>query len=145
MGSFSSISRSSKVSGSFLNENLPVKMASLLSSFVEMIVPKLKAEEEEDEPEEEPEAEAEEEAEEEAEAEEEEEEEEDEEDLVDPHEVVREECAKDHCQAVKDRLDECNARVESKSATTETCFEEILDFYHCIDHCASKIILSKLK
>merc|ERR1712080_642008 len=125
----SSISRSSKVSGSFLNENLTVKMSRLLSSFVEIIVPKLKAEEEEDEPEEEPEAEAEEEA-------EEEEEEEDEEDLIDPHEVVREECAKDHCQAVKTRLDECNARVESKSATTETCFEEILDFYHRKDHCA---------
>merc|ERR1712080_576519 len=119
----SSISRSSKVSGSFLNENLTVKMSRLLSSFVEIIVPKLKAEEEEDEPEEEPEAE------EEAEAEEEEEDGEDEEDLIDPHEVVREECATDHCQAVKARLDECNARVESKSATTETCFEEILDFY----------------
>merc|ERR1712080_484969 len=141
MGSFSSISRRSKVSGSFLNENLTVKMSRLLSSFVEIIVPKLKAEEEEDEPEEEPEAEEEAEAEE----EEEEEDEEDEEDLIDPHEVVREECATDHCQAVKARLDECNARVESKSATTETCFEEILDFYHCIDHCASKIILSKLK
>merc|ERR1712018_881934 len=130
----SSISRSSKVSGSFLNENLTVKMSSLLSSLVEKIVPKLKAEEEEDEPEAEEEAE-----------EEEEEDEEDEEDLIDPHEVVREECATDHCQAVKARLDECNARVESKSATTETCFEEILDFYHCVDHCASKIILTKLK
>ena len=116
--------------------NFRVKMASFLSSFVEMIVPKLKAEED-DEPEEEPEAEAEE--------EEEEEEEEDEEDLVDPHELVREDCVKDHCAAIKARLDECNARVESKSATTETCFEEILDFYHCVDHCASKIILTKLK
>ena len=77
--------------------------------------------------------------------EEEEEEDEDEEDLVDPHEVVREDCTRDHCAAIKARLDECNARVESKSATTETCFEEILDFYHCVDHCASKIILTKLK
>merc|ERR1712179_159922 len=126
--SFSSFSRSSKVSGSFLDEILTVKMASFLSSFVEMIVPKLKAEED-DEPEEEPE----------------EEPEADEEDLVDPHELVREDCTKDHCAAVKARLDECNARVESKSATTETCFEEILDFYHCVDHCASKIILTKLK
>merc|ERR1712039_952054 len=99
-----------------------------------MIVPKLKAEEEDDEPEEEPEAE-----------EEAAEEEEEEEDLVDPHEVVREDCTRDHCAAIKARLDECNARVESKSATTETCFEEILDFYHCVDHCASKIILTKLK
>merc|ERR1712110_1410473 len=116
--SFSSFSRSSKLSGSFLSENLTVKMASFFSSFVEMIVPKLRAEEEEDE---------------------------DEEDLIDPHDTVREDCAKDHCAAVKARLDECNARVESKSSTTETCFEEILDFYHCIDHCASKIILTKLK
>merc|ERR1712184_201286 len=118
--SFSSFSRSSKLSGSFLSENLTVKMASFFSSFVEMIVPKLRAEEEEEE-------------------------DEDEEDLVDPHDTVREDCAKDHCAAVKARLDECNARVESKSSTTETCFEEILDFYHCIDHCASKIILTKLK
>merc|ERR1711971_1296662 len=136
--SFSSFSRSSKLSGSFLSENLTVKMASFFSSFVEMIVPKLRAEEEEEEPEAEPEAEAEAE-------EEEEEEDEDEEDLVDPHDTVREDCAKDHCAAIKARLDECNARVESKSSTTETCFEEILDFYHCIDHCASKIILTKLK
>merc|ERR1712172_102464 len=114
-------------------------MSSFLSSFIEMIVPKIHAEEEEDEPEAEAEAEAEEEA------EEEEEEEEDEEDLVDPHESVREQCVTDHCTAVKARLDECNARVESKNNTTETCFEEILDFYHCIDHCSSKIILSKLK
>ena len=118
-------------------------MSSFLSSFIEMIVPKIHAEEEEDEPEAEAEAE-EEAAEEEAEAEE-EEEEEDEEDLVDPHETVREQCVTDHCLAVKAKLDECNARVESKNNTTETCFEEILDFYHCIDHCSSKIIMSKLK
>merc|ERR1712110_1364955 len=114
-------------------------MSSFLSSFIEMIVPKIHAEEEEDEPE------AEAEAEEEAAEEEAEEEEEDEEDLVDPHETVREQCVTDHCLAVKAKLDECNARVESKSNTTETCFEEILDFYHCIDHCSSKIILTKLK
>merc|ERR1712083_752504 len=115
--------------GSFLNSILIAKMSSFLSSFIEMIVPKIHAEEEEDEPE----------------AEEEEEEEEDEEDLVDPHETVREQCVTDHCLAVKAKLDECNARVESKNNTTETCFEEILDFYHCIDHCSSKIIMSKLK
>ena len=125
-------------------------MSSFLSSFIEMIVPKIHAKEEEDEPEAEAEEEAAEEeaAEEEAaeeEAEEEEEEEEDEEDLVDPHDTVREQCVTDHCAAIKARLDECNARVESKNSTTETCFEEILDFYHCIDHCSSKIIMSKLK
>ena len=122
-------------------------MSSFLSSFIEMIVPKIHAEEEEDEPEAEAEAEeeaAEEEAAEE-EAAEEEEEEEDEEDLIDPHDTVREQCVTDHCADIKKRLDECNARVESKSSTTETCFEEILDFYHCIDHCSSTIILTKLK
>merc|ERR1712037_444884 len=110
-----------------LNSILIVKMSSFLSSFIEMIVPKIHAEDEEDEPEAEEEA------------AEEEEEEEDEEDLVDPHDTVREQCVTDHCAAIKARLDECNARVESKNSTTETCFEEILDFYHCIDHCSSKI------
>merc|ERR1712037_876498 len=114
------------VCGSLLNSILIVKMSSFLSSFIEMIVPKIHAEDEEDEPEAE-------------------EEEEDEEDLVDPHDTVREQCVTDHCAAIKARLDECSARVESKNSTTETCFEEILDFYHCIDHCSSKIIMSKLK
>merc|ERR1739848_728456 len=140
MGSFAIFQCSFKdlnyVCGSFLNSILIAKMSSFLSSFIEMIVPKIHAEEEEDEPE----AEAEEEA-----AEEEAAEEEAEEDLVDPHELVREQCVTDHCLAVKARLDECNARVESKNNTTETCFEEILDFYHCVDHCSSKIIMSKLK
>merc|ERR1712212_1028378 len=103
---FQFIFKEFKLSGSFLSENLTVKMASFFSSFVEMIVPKLRAEEEEDEPEEEPEEEPEAEAE--AEEEEEEEEDEDEEDLVDPHDTVREDCAKDHCPAIKARLDECN-------------------------------------
>merc|ERR1712098_820850 len=115
------------VSGSFLNSKLIVKMASFLSSFVEMVTPKLRAEEEEE-------------AEGEAEEEEEEEEEEDEEDLVDPQETVRAECVTAHCAAIKAELDACNDRVSSKSNTTETCFQEILDFYHCVDHCASKII-----
>merc|ERR1739848_411312 len=150
MGSFAIFQCSFKdlnyVCGSFLNSILIAKMSSFLSSFIEMIVPKIHAEEEEDEPEAEAEEEAaEEEAAEEEAEEEEEEEEEDEEDLVDPHELVREQCVTDHCLAVKARLDERNARVESKNNTTETCFEEILDFYHCVDHCSSKIIMSKLK
>merc|ERR1712203_904550 len=134
--------KNSKAFGLVLNGK--VNMASFLSSIVEEIVPKLKAEEEDDEPaEEEPEAEeeaaeAEEEA---AEEEEEEEEEEDEEDLVDPQEVIREKCKEDHCAAFQKELESCNDRVNSKNATTETCFQEILDFYHCIDHCASETIM----
>ena len=77
---------------------------------------------------------------------EEEEEEEDEEDLVDPAEDIKKSCAESgECAKYKDRLDTCTSRVESKSQTTETCFEEILDFYHCMDHCASKDIFSKVK
>merc|ERR1719479_243393 len=119
-------------------------MASFLSSIVEKIVPKLKAEEEDDEPAEE-EPEAEEEAAEEEAAEEEEEEEEEEEDLVDPQEVIREKCKEDHCAAAHKELEVCNDRVNSKNATTETCFQEILDFYHCIDHCAAETIMKVLK
>ena len=79
-------------------------------------------------------------------AEEEEEEEEEEEDLVDPAAQIKEACAESsECAKYKARFDECTSRVESKNATTETCFEEILDFYHCMDHCASKDIFSKVK
>merc|ERR1712001_499407 len=117
-----------------------VNMASFLSSIVEMIVPKLKAEEEDDEPAEEEEAETEAEAE-----EEEEEEEEDEEELVDSQQVIRDKCKESHCVAAQKELETCNDRVNSKTATTETCFQEILDFYHCIDHCASASVMSQLK
>merc|ERR1712059_236302 len=117
----------------------------------------VKAEEEEEEAaEEEPEAEpsdeevveeeaAEEEAAEEEAAEGEEEEEEDEEDLIDPAEEIKEKCATDHCSSYKAKLDECEERVRSKTKTTETCFEEILDFYHCVDHCAASQIFKYVK
>ena len=59
-------------------------------------------------------------------------------DLVDPATAIKEACAENHCTAYKAKLDECNDRVRSKNKTTETCFEEILDFYHCVDHCAAK-------
>merc|ERR1711881_819522 len=77
--------------------------------------------------------------------EEEEEEEEDEEDLIDPAVEIKEKCAEDHCIKYKNRLDECNDRVTSKENTTETCLEEILDFYHCVDHCAGDKIFAKVK
>ena len=95
---------------------------------VDKFIPSVKAEEEDDEPEEE-----------------EEEEEEDEEDLVDPAVEIKEKCGEDHCTKYKNRLDECNDRVTSKNNTTETCLEEILDFYHCVDHCAAEKIFSVLK
>ena len=61
-------------------------------------------------------------------------------DLVDPATAIKEACAENHCTAYKAKLDECNDRVKSKNKTTETCFEEILDFYHCVDHCAASEI-----
>jgi len=76
---------------------------------------------------------------------EEEEEEEDEEDLIDPATAIKEACAENNCGALKAKLDECNERVMGKSKTTETCFEEILDFYHCVDHCAAADIFKHVK
>merc|ERR1711863_87120 len=91
-------------------------------SVMDKFIPRVKAEEE-DEPEEEEEAV--------------EEEEEDEEDLVDPAVEIKEACANSAaCISSKERLDACNERVNSKENTEETCLEEILDFYHCMDHCA---------
>ena len=75
----------------------------------------------------------------------EEEEEEEEEEIVDPAVAIKERCAEEKCTKYKDRLDECNSRVESKNFTTETCTEEILDFYHCVDHCAADKIFKKVK
>merc|ERR1711936_940613 len=80
------------------------------------------------------------------EVEEEEPEEEEEEDLVDPHDSAKGVCAsKPECMSLKDKLDECNTRVEGKSRTSETCVEEIIDWMHCVDECAAKGLFAKLK
>lgn len=71
--------------------------------------------------------------------------EEEEEELVDPQTVLREECKDKHCLGYEKRLNECNDRVNSRSQTAETCMEEIIDLMHCVDHCASKTLFSKLK
>ena len=42
-------------------------------------------------------------------------------------------------------LSACNARVEGKSATTETCLEEFQDFVYCVDHCVAKDLFHHLK
>ena len=94
---------------------------------------------------------------------EEEEEEEEEEDLVDPAAEIKEKCGEGSCSGMKvswccvvtwrrceaadpqAMLDGCNSRVTSKARTTETCFEEILDFYHCVDHCAAPTIFQHVK
>ena len=73
------------------------------------------------------------------------EEEEEEEDLVDPASLIKESCADSHCTSLKSKLDECNDRVNGKNKTSETCFEEILDFYHCVDHCAAPSVFNHVK
>lgn len=66
--------------------------------------------------------------------------------LVDPQKVLREECSlKPNCAKLQDKLTTCNDRVNSRKQTAETCLEEILDYVHCVDHCASKNLFSKLK
>ena len=117
-----------------------------LTGIKERMVPKVRAGEGDDDEEEKEGKEGEEEEKEEGEEEEEEEEEgEEEEDLVDPADSIKESCAEEKCSQYQARLDECNDRVSSKSNTTETCLEEILDFYHCVDHCAGDKIFKTLK
>lgn len=65
--------------------------------------------------------------------------------LVDPQGVIREECNAHHCEKYQTKLTTCNARVNSRSNTAETCYEELLDLMHCIDHCASQKLFTKLK
>merc|ERR1711976_216700 len=77
---------------------------------------------------------------------EEEEEDEDEEDLVDPQDVLKEECSqKSECVALQEELNRCNERVAGKSNTTEDCAQELYDFVHCVDHCVAHTLFSKLK
>ena len=58
--------------------------------------------------------------------------------------VLRDEC-KEPCSKYNEKLQSCNARVTSKSQTTETCMEELIDFMHCIDECIAKDLFSYLK
>lgn len=68
----------------------------------------------------------------------------DEDELVDPLKTLREKC-KPHCTKFKTKLDQCEQRVRSRKNTTESCFEEIVDWMSCVDHCATKDLFSKLK
>lgn len=68
------------------------------------------------------------------------------EEIVDPLGVRREKCQQDpKCAKLKLRLDKCTKRVNKKPDTEETCFEEIIDYVNCVDHCAMHGLFSKLK
>lgn len=68
------------------------------------------------------------------------------EEIVDPLTVRREKCQQEaNCVKLKLRLDKCTKRVNKAKATEETCFEEIIDYVNCVDHCAMHGLFSKLK
>ncbi|XP_033506299.1 cytochrome b-c1 complex subunit 6, mitochondrial-like [Epinephelus lanceolatus] len=78
--------------------------------------------------------------------EEEEEEEEEEEDMVDPLDAIRAKCEEtEHCVHYKELLETCEARVGSRSNTTEECTEELFDFLHARDHCVAHKLFHKVK
>lgn len=71
---------------------------------------------------------------------------EEEDELIDPHDTLKEEYIKSaHCKSFLAKMEECNARVNSKNQTTETCAEELFDLLHCIDHCVASKLFTKLK
>ncbi|KAF7659679.1 hypothetical protein LDENG_00294500 [Lucifuga dentata] len=75
-----------------------------------------------------------------------EEEEEEEEDMVDPMEMVRQKCAEtEHCIHTQQRLEQCESRVSSRSATEEDCTEELFDFLHARDHCVAHKLFHSVK
>uniref|UniRef100_A0A3Q3KN86 Cytochrome b-c1 complex subunit 6 n=1 Tax=Mastacembelus armatus TaxID=205130 RepID=A0A3Q3KN86_9TELE len=70
-------------------------------------------------------------------------EEDEEEEMVDPVETVRQKCAEtEHCVHTRERLEQCETRVGSRSSTEEDCTEELFDFLHARDHCVSVTLLS---
>lgn len=61
----------------------------------------------------------------------------------DPLEVVRQKCEEvEHCVHTRERLEECETRVGSRSSTEEDCTEELFDFLHARDHCVSLTIVN---
>lgn len=72
--------------------------------------------------------------------------EEEEEELVDPQETLRIKYREsDDCKKHLVKLETCNERVGSRSKTAETCWEEVLDLYHCVDHHVAHHLFQKLK
>ncbi|XP_047442127.1 cytochrome b-c1 complex subunit 6, mitochondrial [Mugil cephalus] len=75
-----------------------------------------------------------------------EDEEEEEEEMVDPLETVRQKCEEaEHCAHTRERLEQCETRVGSRSSTTEDCTEELFDFLHARDHCVAHKLFHSVK
>ncbi|XP_029355300.1 cytochrome b-c1 complex subunit 6, mitochondrial-like isoform X2 [Echeneis naucrates] len=76
----------------------------------------------------------------------EEEEEEEEEEMVDPIDLVRQKCEEaEHCVHTRERLEQCETRVGSRSSTEEDCTEELFDFLHARDHCVAHKLFHSVK
>lgn len=58
--------------------------------------------------------------------------------VQDPLETMRQKCEEvEHCVHTRERLEQCETRVGSRSSTEEDCTEELFDFLHARDHCVS--------
>ncbi|XP_070765176.1 cytochrome b-c1 complex subunit 6, mitochondrial isoform X3 [Enoplosus armatus] len=74
------------------------------------------------------------------------EEEEEEEDMVDPLDTMRQKCEEaEHCIHTRERLEQCETRVGSRSSTEEDCTEELFDFLHARDHCVAHKLFHSVK
>lgn len=61
----------------------------------------------------------------------------------DPLETVRQKCEEaEHCVHARERMEDCETRVGSRSSTEEDCTEELFDFLHARDHCVSMTTLT---
>ncbi|ENN71745.1 hypothetical protein HUJ04_001297 [Dendroctonus ponderosae] len=73
-------------------------------------------------------------------------EEEEEGELVDPQQVLRDQCMDtSHCKSLAEKYQACNNRVRSRKQTAETCVEELFDLLHAVDHCVTADLFNKLK
>lgn len=68
------------------------------------------------------------------------------EEIVDPLVTARAKCVeKPECLKLQQRLDRCTRRVTKNAGKTEeNCFEEVIDFIQCVDHCAMHGLFKKL-
>lgn len=59
---------------------------------------------------------------------------------------MRQKCEEaEHCVHARERMEECETRVGSRSSTEEDCTEELFDFLHARDHCVSMTALTDVK
>ncbi|XP_072934434.1 cytochrome b-c1 complex subunit 6, mitochondrial-like isoform X1 [Epargyreus clarus] len=60
--------------------------------------------------------------------------------------ILKDECSqKPEAQNLWSKYQECNDRVNSRSQTSETCEEELIDYIHVLDKCVNKDLFKRLK